>query len=383
VKKTRSHVDDLRGASRLAVEATKAVTDLVQKMHHTIGAGPKILGQPLAVPVKLLTAPTYGTIRAVTHVVGATLDVALAQLEPILGEGVPGVERDAVHAALNGVLGDYLKETKNPLAIETELVRTEAQPTKKILVLVHGSSMSDRGWLRRGHDHGAELAKELGYTPVYARYNSGLHISQNGREIAAELERLASTWPVPIEELVLLGHSMGGLVARSACHYAEKESWRTKLRTMISLGSPHHGAPLERGGNWIDVLLGISRYSAPLARLGKIRSAGITDLRFGYVLDEHWEGRDRFAPGRDRRTPLPLPTGVSCFAIAGSTAEEGTKNPPGDGMVPVDSALGRHESPELVLNFPEAHQSIAFGTSHLDLLSSKQVYETVRDWLRA
>jgi len=396
-KKTRNDADDLRGASRLAVEATKSVTDLVEAMHHTIGGGPDVLGRPLALPVRLLTAPVYGSIRAVTTLVGVTLDVALAQLEPLLGERAPGPEREAVLAALNGVLGDYLSKTGNPLAMEMQLrqgghpmelerasLRAGAVQTGgRLLVLVHGSSMNDLQWNRQGHDHGAALARDLGYVPIYLRYNSGLHISTNGRSFADLLERLIEAWPVSVDDVVLLGHSMGGLVARSACHYGEEAShvWRSKLRKLICLGSPHHGAPLERGGNWVDVLLGVSRYSAALARLGKIRSAGVTDLRFGNVLDEHWEGRDRFARTKDLRTPHALPDGVACYAMAATLAPSPSARLSGDGLVPVDSALGRHDKPELTLAFPEAHQAIVYGTGHLDLLHRAEVYAAILAWL--
>jgi len=350
-KKPRSHVEDLRGASRLAIEATTGVTDLVEAMHNTIAGGPAILGRPLARPVGLVNGIVYGTIRGVTKLVGASIDLALGQLAPLLGESAPGPEREAVLAALNGVLGDYLTETRNPLAIEMrlrhgghalELERAalrEAFPDAggKVLVLVHGSSMNDRQWSRAGHDHGAALARDLGFTALYLHYNSGLHISTNGRAFAMLLERLVAEWPVPLEELVIVGHSMGGLVARSACHAGEaaEHVWRKKLHRLVCLGSPHHGAPLERGGSWIDVLLGVSRYSAPLARLGKIRSAGVTDMRYGSVLDEHWQGRDRFAYATDPRSLLRLPDDVACYAIAAtlapdaaSKARDGSPTPP-------------------------------------------------------
>jgi pimeloyl-ACP methyl ester carboxylesterase len=214
-------------------------------------------------------------------------------------------------------------------------------------------------------------------------YNTGLHISSNGRAFAALLERLVSAWPVPVDELSLLTHSMGGLVARSACHYGEAAGhlWRGQLRKLICLGTPHHGAPLERGGSWVDLLLGVSRYSSPLARLGQIRSAGVTDLRFGNVVDEHWQGRDRFAFGSDSRSPLKLPEGVDCYAVAATTTAQGCAKPSGDGMVSVDSALGRHQKAELCLAFPEAHQWTGFDMGHIELLNRAEVYETVRRWL--
>ena len=399
-KKTRKHVDDLRDATRLVVDATERVTEVVEAMHNTIGGGPALLGKPLAAPVRFINGIVYGSIRGVTRLVGASIDRALSELAPYLGESAPGPEREAVLAALNGVLGDYLAETKSTLAIamsirhqghtlalETDALR-EAIPNAcgKILVLVHGSSMNDQQWLRGGHDHGAELARECGYTPLYLHYNSGLHVSTNGRELDALLERLVSAWPVAVEEVVLLGHSMGGLVSRSACFYAESEQdatrvWRSKLTKLITIGTPHHGAPLERGGNWLGVLLGVSRYSKPLARLAKLRSAGVTDLRFGNVIDEHWAGSDRFALGKDTRTALKLPANVACYALAGTTSVEGASNPFGDGLVPVESALGSHRESHLTLAFPEANCSIVYGVSHLDLLGRSEVYGQLRVWL--
>ncbi|HEU4728317.1 MAG TPA: hypothetical protein VFT22_10520 [Kofleriaceae bacterium] len=396
-KKARRHVDDLRGASRLAIDATRGVTGLVEAMHTTIASGPTILGRPLAVPAQLVNQLVYASIRGVTRLVGDALDVALAQLAPLLGSSVPGGEREAVIAALNGVLGDHLAEHDNPLALAMQLRhrgeplelspgglrRALPQAGRKLVVLVHGLCMTDGQWMRRGHDHGAALARDLGYTPVYAFYNSGLHVSTNGHALAAQLEQLIATWPVPLDDLVILGHSMGGLVARSACHAAEQagHAWRPRLRSLIALGSPHHGAPLERRGHRLDLVLGITPYTAPFRSLGRIRSAGITDLRFGNVLDEHWRDADRFAHHGDRRSALALPVGVACYAIAGTLAPIAADRLPGDGLVPVASALGVHRDPALTLVFPDAHRFVAVATGHLDLLSSRAVYATLRSWL--
>jgi hypothetical protein len=140
---------------------------------------------------------------------------------------------------------------------------------------------------------------------------------------------------------------------------------------------------MERGGNWIDTLLGISPYSAPLARLGKIRSAGITDLRYGNLADLDWKGRDRFARG-DRRRFVPLPDGVRCYAIAATTAKHAPppgRTLPGDGLVPVASALGLSDKRELALHIPKSRQWVAFGCGHLDLLDRPAVYRRIRRWL--
>lgn len=395
--KRRGDAEDLRGAARLAVAATQGVVGVVKDMHRSIGGGPRVLGQPLRRPVEAVTSLGYGAVHAVTSLVGVVLDRSLAALAPWLGSSVPGPQREAAQAALCGVVGDLLHDTGNSLAIsaalrqggrtltlEPEALRAQlAQVSGKVLVLVHGSSMNDLQWSRRGHDHGALLARELGLCPVYLHYNSGRHVSDNGQLLADLLERLVAAWPVPVEELVLLTHSMGGLVARSACQVAEAvgQAWRSRLRKVVFLGTPHHGAPLERGGNWVDVLLGAFEHSAPLARLGKIRSAGVTDLRHGNVLEEHWRGRDRFAPTRDTRTPLPLPAGVRCYAIAARLAAARGVPAVGDGLVPVDSALGRHARAELTLAFPPEQQWICEDAGHLDLLDHPGVQEKLLAWL--
>jgi pimeloyl-ACP methyl ester carboxylesterase len=397
-RKRHNHIEDLRGASRLAIDATTRVVDLVEAMQQGIGGGPYLLGRPLQRPIRLLSGPIYRSIRGVTRLVGSSIDLALGQLAPLLGESTPRAERDTVVSVLNGVLGDYLEATGNPLAVEMGLLHRgnrlalerralrEAFPRAggKLLVLVHGSCLSDRSWTRLGNDSGAALARDLGFTPLHLRYNSGRHISTNGRALAGLLDHLVAGWPSAVEELVIVGHSMGGLVARSACHSGEaaSHSWRRRLRSLVCLGSPHHGAPLEQGGHWIDLLLEVSRYSAPLARLGKLRSAGVTDLRFGNVLEEHWTGHDRFSVIGDVRRELKLPAGVQCYAVAATrTPREAGGDYASDGLVPVASALGRHARPELTLGFPEQHQWIGFGMGHLDLLGRPEVYARLRGWL--
>jgi hypothetical protein len=141
---------------------------------------------------------------------------------------------------------------------------------------------------------------------------------------------------------------------------------------------------MERGGNWIDTILGRSRYTAPLSRLGKIRSAGITDLRHTYLLDEDWHGRDRFARAGGHHKALPLPQGVKCYAIAATTGKQAGDLKDrliGDGLVPLDSALGRHQEAGRNLSFPESRQWIGYEMGHLDLLSRSEVYERIRRWL--
>lgn len=395
---------DLKAAAQLAATATHGAIDLTESVHQSVR---RRMGLPAGASAEQaggLTGHIYQAVRGVARMVGWGTDATLAAVLPLLDD--PGThpeaspQREAVLAALNGVLGDRLLALRNPLAQAMELradgapltLTTGALPAQlpqagpHLLLLIHGLCMNDTQWCRNGHDHGAFLAPVLGATPVYLRYNSGLHTSVNGRELALLLERLAAVWPVPLERITIVGHSMGGLVARSAFDIAQKtgQRWPALLQDLVFLGTPQHGAPLERAGHGADVLLASNPFTAPFARLGKIRSAGITDLRHGHVQDADWQGRDRFASGADHRLPLPLPDGVRCFAVAATLAGQRSRvaeRLTGDGLVPLDSALGRHDDPALRLEVPRERQRTVFRTGHLDLLSSPVVAAQLKAWL--
>jgi pimeloyl-ACP methyl ester carboxylesterase len=394
-KKTHVHVSDLIGINRLAAHITAQVTDLAEALHNSIASTPGILNTPIQQYSSGIAGLVYESIRAVTRLAGGTTDSILVQLAPILDKS-SSEEREAVLAVLNGMMGDYLAATSNPLAISMQLRRNgqplilarEAlsaavpPPRDKLLILVHGLCLNDLQWTRKGRGFVMALARTLGYAPVYLRYNTGLHTSSNGRTFAALTEALFEQWPEPLKEVAILAHSMGGLVSRSAYYYgtAASQVWPQSLSKIIFLGTPHHGAPFERVGNWVNLCLGLSPYTAPFARLPKLRSAGITDLRYGNVLDEDWQGIDRFEHTGDLRHPVPLPEGVACYTIA---ANIGTKTTDlfGDGMVPANSALGRHEDPKLTLSFPLSRQWVGSGMNHLELLSHRSVSKQIKFWL--
>jgi pimeloyl-ACP methyl ester carboxylesterase len=396
----RNHLTDLRGVSRMAVDAAVGITGLVGAMHAKIAKGPtKLAGATVGTAVNRAISAVYQSIGGVTRAVGGGIDLALGAVAPALGSVESSSTRESVIAALSGVLGDYLAETGNPLGV-TMCLRREGKPlelerdrlaaairapSSKVLILVHGLCRNDRSWERNGHDHGAELARDLSYTAVYLHYNTGLHVSTNGRAFAEMLEDLVAAWPVPVKEVSILAHSMGGLVARSACHYASAAShaWLRRLRKLVFLGTPHHGTPLERAGHRVDLFLESISYTAPFAVLGKLRSAGITDLRHGYVLDEDWKGRDRFANRTDPHCAVPLPKRIQCYTIAGSIGRKRSTRRTeliGDGLVPIASALGDHRDSRRRLAFPSSHRWTAWGTSHLGLLRSDRVYERIRGW---
>jgi pimeloyl-ACP methyl ester carboxylesterase len=383
-----------RGVTKLAFEAGVALTDLIESMHRNISRAPGIVSTPHNGATTILTGVIYQGVKSAIRLARDGVDAVLEQLGPNLGDAKHSRTRDAVLSALNGVVGDHLVATGNPLAIPMQLrangislqlkrralAAEISRPKGRVAVLVHGLCLNERHWNRKGHDHGTALARDLGYTPLYLHYNTGLHISTNGRAFAKLLDVLVKQWPVPIEELTIIGHSMGGLVARSACHYAQ--GWRPRLRNLIFLGTPHHGVPLERGGQWMDFLIGKSRYTAPFTRLGRIRSAGITDLRYGNIVDEDWQGHDRFNHAGDTRQVVPLPPDVQCHAIAGVVGPQFGAAFIGDGLVPVGSALGQHQEPNRNLAPPKSRQWIARSINHMELLNRPEVYQQINKWLR-
>ncbi len=394
MKSSRKLTKQLQDSMRLLAEATEGASYIVQSMHQRIASGPEFLGKPLAPLVKALTSPTYETVRLITRLVSKSVDTLI---EP-MHEWLPykGLERGTFLAALNGVLGDHLAAQQSSLAIsmqicfqgqslsdDPERLKQMFPKPQPLLLLLHGSSLDEQSWERKGMNYGRSLAEECGYAPLYLRYNTGLHISENGRLLAELLEHYLKKWPWPWEKLAFLGHSMGGLVALSAIHQAseQKLNWPEALQNLVSLGTPYHGSPLERTGNWFDVALGAYSYTEPLARLGKIRSAGVTDLRFGFFLEEHWRGRDRFAKGPDPRSYLALPKALRTCVIAGTRSLVPGKKLLSDGLVPVESALGQHRKKDLRLEIAEKDHMIIYGSHHLDLLSHPKVYEHVKRWL--
>lgn len=382
----RRLADDLRGVSRLAIGAVTGVTDVVEAMHRTIAGVTPPLGKARGTRTRGIAGIVYRSVRGVTKVVGAGLEAALDLAAPLLGPAPTHPARENFQAALNGVFGDHLAATGNPLAIPMQwrrqgralplvpdpLARALPEASPRLLLMIHGLCMTDHQWRRGEHDHGEKLAAEFGLSPVYLRYNSGRSVAENGRELAGLLEKLLAAWPVPVESLTVLGHSMGGLVARSAVDVAESDglAWRSRLRTMAFLGTPHHGAPLERAGHFADRLLTLSPYSAPIARIGGARSAGIQDLRHGHVRP----------PGpRGERQPVPLPREVRTHVIAASaTASESAMRLRGDGLVPVASALGQHPDRRHGLDLPEDRQHIVRGCNHFALLDDPRVYQCLR-----
>jgi len=318
----------------------------------------------------------------------------------------PGPTADMALAALNGFAGDRLARDGNPLATQMGLrhrgrslplerdALTAAFPkaSPRVAVFVHGLACNESLWQLHGERHygnrhttyGSRLQTDLGYTPLYLRYNTGLHVSENGRQLTQLLDRVVTAWPVPLEELIVVGHSMGGLVSRSACHYARQaeHDWVRSVRHVIFLGSPHLGAPLEKAANVTAWLLSLSDITRPFADALNARSDGIKDLRFGSLVDEDWQGADLDALLAGRTGDVPFLDGASHYFVA-ATVTRDPRHPlgvaVGDLLVRAPSASGRGRLRRM--QFPLENGRHFGPMTHFDLLNHPDVYEQMRHWL--
>jgi pimeloyl-ACP methyl ester carboxylesterase len=255
-------------------------------------------------------------------------------------------------------------------------------------VFAHGLMESEFAWqLGAGPGGGTyanRLRHELGFTPIELRYNTGRHISKNGLELANLLEQLVTCWPVEVEQIALVGHSMGGLVSRSACHQAVEraDAWVGRVSHVISLGSPHMGAPLAQGVHWASAALHSLPETRPLAAFLRRRSAGIRDLRQGSLVDADWLDRDPDALRVEACEEVPLLEGAThCFVAA--TVTGNPRHPVarlvGDFLVLESSASGRSRTRRIP--FDAERGVVVGGAHHIALLNHPVVYDKLRDWL--
>lgn len=395
------HISDIRELAQLLTLALPATVEITEAVHQAVLSGMGIKGRDEG-KTSGITGLVYKGVHGAANTLGSGINELLTRLPPTppLHHIPETPKRAALIATLNGVMGDALVESHNALATpmtlryQGEPLDWQAMPTDlpregRLLLMVHGLCMNDLQWqtLYQGEpvNHGEQLANALGYQPFYVRYNSGLPIAQNGQALALLLEQLLTHWPGDLKEITIMGYSMGGLVARSACHHAGVAglTWPAHLANLIFLGTPHHGAPLEHAGHWLEQLLPASAYTEPFVRLTRLRSTGIKDLRHGKVI-ETLAPPDPAVPMRDPREPLPLPCGVNCYAIAATTAAKRSLLADrliGDGLVPLRSALGQHSEVRHQLAFLPAHTLIVYRTSHMALLGSPQVGQQLLRWL--
>ncbi len=406
-----------RGLKSLVHEAIDTACDLVDLGHESTMRSVRRISdhiQPLRRPVRLVdgvrrfaTRGVLTTIKGVNLAVEVVSDAALDAAERMSREPPAGGSEEAVplrsdatrtgawvgDAALglvNGAVGDHLSESGNGLDLsmvfrvndryvepDRDLLRAVAPDARpRVALFVHGLGVTEWSWSLRaetyhgapGVNFGSLLQRDLGFTPVFLRYNTGRRVSQNGRRLAAELRRFVEAYPVPIEDLTLIGHSMGGLVIRSACHYGElgEQSWTPRVRRVFCLGSPHRGAPLARLGHALTE--GLDAIDLPAtkitARILGTRSAGAQDLRHGVIVDD----------GARDVTWLPDARYYFVSATVTNDPDHVVGRLVGDLLVRVPSAIG----PALKESHFAIHTSRHGGVQHLQMQNHPAVYSQLR-----
>jgi pimeloyl-ACP methyl ester carboxylesterase len=382
--------DELRQASGGIGSINRAVAGRVFR-----ALGP---GAALVRPVH--DAVTRGVFTGVglgTRAIGIATAAAVGRREgPALSTTPRG---SALIAAVTGLRGDALEAEGSPLS-EPIAVRVGGEPvglepdslreafpeaSSRVVVFVHGLMTNEFSWsLGRREPYGDRLARELGCTPVYVRYNTGRHISENGRSLSELMDALVHAWPVEAKQVALVGHSMGGLVARSACCHASEDGadWGRLVTHSISLGTPHMGAPLEQAVHVLSAGLAKLPETRPFANFLRRRSSGIRDLRGGSLVDEDWRDCDPDALRGAACAEVPLHEGAAhCFVSAAVTRSE--RHPLGrlfgDTLVLVPSASGRSKTRRIP--FEDEYGMHLGAATHLTLLNNPAVYERLRDWL--
>jgi pimeloyl-ACP methyl ester carboxylesterase len=396
--------NEIRALSALAFDDLRSFPGAIRDMHLGIaqrafrGVGPA--GGPVKLIHDTLSSGAYGAIGAGVSMLGKAADRAIERRG--IGDQVSLSNTQMGSfgiAVLNGLIGDRLERDGSALHQPTsarihgqrigldERSLRDAFPgaTPRLVVFMHGLTGDEFCWSWGAQDpYGARLASDVACTAVYLRYNSGLHISENGRTVAALLEELVQAWPVEVQQIALVGHSMGGLVARSACHQADQQdrTWVRHVRHVVSLGTPHLGAPLEQGAHLAAAALHQLPETRMLSSFLRRRSAGIRDLRHGSLVDEDWRDRDPEALGAIACQEVPLLPWATHFFVS-ATVTSDPSHPLGrllgDILVLKPSASGQGKARRIP--FREEHGHHVGGTHHLALLNHPGVYERLRDWL--
>lgn len=306
---------------------------------------------------------------------------------------------------INGAVGDYLHAAQNGLGIDMALyvgnrplpmtreaiLRAHPRPTARLCVLVHGLGCNEGSWAycdpddpEREISYGAGLAADLDYTPLFVRYNTGLPIVRNGQHLADLLTALMAAYPLPVDELRLIGHSMGGLVIRHACQLGSQrhDPWVDRVRQIFYLGSPHDGAPLALLGEIATQVL----YAVPnpitnlIGDIFNLRSQGVKDLCAAPLLETAG------AQGAPPRQPVPWLTSAQHYLVVGTLTEDPQHLVAllfGDGLVPAPAIPQTPTDGAMRYPVPADRIACFTRTDHLQLARDPAVYQQIRRWCAA
>jgi pimeloyl-ACP methyl ester carboxylesterase len=399
--------DEVRSLARLAFRELSEAPSGLYGFHRAVATRAFRATGPGGLPARVLhdaiSARMYQGVGGAFRVIGAAADAGLGRRRVADGRALSSSPRGAlVVGALTGLLGDALEREGSdlhqpmavriggrPIAVDGPgLAATYPHATGRLAVFLHGLMESEFSWRigagPAGATYASGLRRDLGFTAVELRYNTGRHISQNGLELADLLDEVVAAWPVEVDRIALIGHSMGGLVARSACYQGSErgDAWVGRVRHVVSLGSPHMGAPLAQGVHWASAALGALPETRPLASFLRRRSAGIRDLRQGSLVDADWKDRDPDALRAEACQEVPLLDGAThCFVAA--TVSGNPRSPIGrllgDVLVLENSASGRSRTRRIP--FEAERGMVVGGTHHIALLNHPAVYDRLRDWL--
>jgi pimeloyl-ACP methyl ester carboxylesterase len=398
---TDSHApDELRALNRLTFRELADAAGGIGGIHRGVAERVFRLVGPTSAPARmthdLISDGVYRALSGGARLIGLGADVPLARRQVRDGRMLSRDPRGAAAiAVLNGLMGDRLEAEGSDLAEPMSVrVRGEiadasafADPRPRLVVFLHGLMETELSWGWSGErTYGERLARDLDCTPVHVRYNTGRHISENGRSLSELIEVLVADWPVPVEGIALVGHSMGGLVARAACQCATVDgaAWVRHVRHVVSLGTPHTGSPLERAAHRAAHALSRLPETRPFANFLRRRSSGIRDLHQGSLVDEDWRDRDRDELRLAACQEVPLLDGAAHHFVS-ATLSRSPEHPLGrligDTLVLVPSASGRSKSRRVGFREEDGHH--LGGTHHLALLNHPGVYEKLVAWLSA
>lgn len=350
------------------------------EVHHTVKDQPKLLTQDHQADISLAPRPYqvlhFFLIRAANylHEVSNTLN----HYYPI--EKAINAKQIQAQGILNGVMGDKLHDWDHPSAIAMQFIDIEREPTtlfeqqeraiNGIAIFLHGLCLNENEWQNEQTQLFVQALKAKGIEPVWLRYNSGLGISENGERLAHLIE---AQWDADSEKTItFIGHSMGGLVARSAIYYAQHhadQAWLRSVTHSVYVASPHEGAKLEKLGHFVNSILGYSPYTKPLMSLGNIRSRGIRSLRYSNI-EEHEEDQP-FLPSN------PFNHEIQHLMIGARLPNPFFQWLLGDGLVTDSSAMA-------VSHFPIDHEQVTRlfvnDVGHMGILFDERLYRSLAVW---